>query len=107
MSAKPKRPRTARRERERASQKLGDAREKLARLEAGGAPERPLDVDSASVVEPRVRAEPCLRCGAGVRVDDHRAETIGGRRLRVVVAKCSQCGAPRTWYFRLASDLPS
>ncbi|MBI3200471.1 MAG: hypothetical protein HYZ29_02940 [Myxococcales bacterium] len=107
MSPKPKRPRTVKRERERASQKLGDAREKLARLEAGGAPERPLDVESASVVEPRVRAEPCLRCGSSVRVDDHRAETVGGRRLRVVVAKCSQCGAGRRWYFRLASDLPS
>ncbi len=106
MSGK-KRPRTERRERERAAQKLGEAREKLARLEAGGAPERPLDVASASVIEPRVRSEPCLRCNAAVRVDDHRAAVVGQRRLRVVRGKCSHCGAVRDWYFRLTSELAS
>lgn len=106
MSAK-RRPRTERRERERAADKLADAREKLARLEAGGAPDRPLGVTSASVMEPRVRAEPCLRCNAAVRIDDHRAAVVGQRRLRIVRAKCSHCGAVRDWYFQLTSDLAS
>lgn len=99
--------RAARRARERAREKLGRAREKLWRLEPGGSPSRPLEVSSASVIEPCASSEPCLACGSGVRVSDHRAETVEGRRLRVVETACVQCGARRTWYFRLAAELLS
>jgi hypothetical protein len=99
--------RAERRARERASGKLADAREKLSRLEPGGAPERPIDVVSASVIESRARAEACLRCGREVRAVEHRAETVEGRRLRVVKTTCPHCNASRVWYFRLGAELPS
>jgi hypothetical protein len=99
--------RAERRARERSAEKLADAREKLWRLETGGAAERPIEVASASVIEPRARAEACLRCGAAVRSVEHRAEVVAGRRLRVVTATCSHCGAARVWYFRLGSELAS
>ena len=101
MVGKKKRARTLRRERDRVLQKLGDQREKLARLEAGGSPRRPLTVSSASQVEPRAENEPCLRCGEAVRAVDHDARTIDGARLRVVTTRCPQCGARRTLYFQL------
>lgn len=70
MSAKPKRPRTARRERERASQKPGRRPGEAGAAEAGGAPERPLDVDSASVVDPACAPYPACAavpaCGSTI-----------------------------------------
>ena len=45
-----KRSRTERREREREAKKLAEARVKLAALEPGGAPDRPVEVTSASGV---------------------------------------------------------
>lgn len=104
---KKKSERAERRARERARDKLADAREKLWRLEPGGSPARPIEIASASVIESRARAEACLRCGAAVRSADHRAETIDGRRLRVVTTTCVACGGARTWYFRLGADLAS
>ena len=94
-------PRAERRALARAADKLGHAREKLAKLEAGGAPERPIDVVSASQVEPIALSAQCLRCEAPVRVEEHAAETIEGRRLRVVCVICPQCAAQRTLYFRI------
>jgi hypothetical protein len=88
----------------RAAQKLATRREKLAALEAGGAPDRPIDVASASTVEVHARGEPCLRCGGSCRLADHTAETIGDRRLRVVTVVCPQCGARRAWYFRILHE---
>jgi hypothetical protein len=104
---KKKSARAERRELARTREKLARSREKLWSLETGGSPERPLDVASASVIEPRATSEPCFRCGAYPRQVEHRAETIAGRRLRVVVARCPECGALRTWYFRLGSELAS
>ena len=57
-----KRPRTERRERERALDKLARDREKLARLELGGSAERPIELESASQVEPHARSLRCTRC---------------------------------------------
>jgi len=99
--------RAERRALQREQQKLAEARAKLARLEAGGSPTRPLPVASASVVESRAEAEACLSCGAAVRAVDHRAATIEGRRLRVVETACSHCAAKRVWYFRLGAELAS
>lgn len=107
MKKKPKSARALRRARERAVEKLALSREKLWKLEPGGSAERPIDVASASVVEPRALAEACLRCGALPRSVEHRAESLEGRRLRVVTATCAQCGATRVWYFRLSSELLS
>jgi hypothetical protein len=100
-----KRPeRTERRARERAARELVRDREKLAKLSPGGAPERPIDVESSAVIEGRVRSTPCAQCEGAYRVLDHRAEGSG---LRAVAARCQRCGVPRTLWFRLVSREPS
>lgn len=103
-----KRSRTERREREREAVKLAKARLKLAALEPGGAPDRPIDVESASTIEVHASSTPCASCGEhGVRVEEHTAETIGERRLRVVRVLCPRCGVRRDVFYRIAATLPS
>jgi hypothetical protein len=104
---KPKSARASRRQAERAREKLAKQRMALAALEPGGVPERPLEVDSASVIESRAETFECLHCGGRVRSLDHRAEVVGERRLRVAVVRCASCGAERTIYFKLGTVLPS
>jgi len=99
--------RAERREAERATEKLGRAREALARLEAGGAAARPIEVDSASQIVPRVLAWPCLRCDGALRLDEHAAVTVGDVRLRLAKVHCASCGAKREVWFRIVTDLPS
>ncbi len=107
MSKKPKTERSARRAAERAREKLGLQRTRLARLDAGGAPDRPIEVASASLVEVRAEAEPCLYCDEPVRTVEHRAEVIDERRLRVAVVRCGHCGRERIVYFRIGTVLAS
>jgi hypothetical protein len=103
-----KRPRTERRERERAAVKLAEARLKLARLEPGGSPERPIEVDSASVVEPHALAIGCAACGEATRLEEHGVVHVpGARSLRVARVRCSRCGARREIFFRLGTTLAS
>lgn len=93
-----KRPRTERREAERAQAKLADARIKLATLEAGGAPDRAIAVGSASVIEVHAAGLPCVACGEAVRIDEH----IAGDGLRVVRVRCPRCGHRREIFFRIS-----
>jgi hypothetical protein len=102
MGAKKPSPRTIRRAQGRALEKLAGQREKLARLEAGGSPEHPATLESASQIEVHARSLRCLRCDAALRVDEHLAQTIDGERLRVVKLACAACGGRRTVYFRIA-----
>ncbi|MBS2016067.1 MAG: hypothetical protein JST00_24515 [Deltaproteobacteria bacterium] len=103
-----KRARTERREAARAAAKLAQARMKLAALEEGGAPTRPIEVESASVVEPHASSMPCAACGAsGVRVEEHVAITVGEARLRVARVRCAQCSVKRDVFFRIGTTLPS
>ena len=105
---KPKRPgrlRTLQRTLERVKEKLAGAREKLAVMEDGGTPEFPLEVESASLVEPRAEALPCLRCESAMRSEEHAAETFEGESLRVVTLQCRSCSARRTVYFRIRPKL--
>ncbi len=81
---------------------LAQARDRLARLEAGGSPSLPIDVESASQIEVRALSTPCLRCQGPNRLDDHTAETLEGHAVRVVSVHCHHCGAPRVFYFRVA-----
>ena len=84
---KPPRARTLRRNLARAADKLGDQRERLAALEAGGSPERPLEVVSSAVIEVRALRDRCLRCdGRGVLVADRgRTRAASGQgELRVL-----------------------
>jgi hypothetical protein len=102
--------RSERREVERAGVKLAEARLKLASLEAGGSPERPIEVTSASIVEPHAAGLACAACGESTRVEEHSAETLPDqsgvpRSLRVVRVRCTRCGVVRNVYFRLGATL--
>lgn len=102
-----KRARAERRRRERALDKLGDAREKLARLTAGGAPERPIEVPSASVIEAHAVGLGCARCEGELRLVDHDAVRTEHGVLRRVRAQCKRCRAIREVWLRVAVQLPS
>jgi hypothetical protein len=105
---KPLAPRAERRAAQRSSDKLARQRERLAALEPGGSPERPLDVSSASLVESRALSQPCLRCGAAeTRLDEHAAASAGGHILRTVRTRCGRCGVPRTLYLRVVATGPN
>jgi ribosomal protein L44E len=99
--------RAERRAAARAADKLVRGKERLARLEEGGTPERPIEVESASQVEPHALAMRCLRCEGDNRLLEHAAETIGGERLRVVRMECPRCGTKRSVWMRIAPRLPS
>ena len=101
MAKKPKRARTVRREAERAAVELARSRERLFVLEKGGAPERPIDVDAVTVIEPRAAAVACPRCNAEQRVEEHAAVVVNGTRLREVRLQCRACGSRRSLWFRL------
>lgn len=100
MAKKKPRPRTERRIAERAAVKDAQAGLRLAALEAGGAPDRPIVVGTASVIEPQAGSMPCAACGSSVRPEEHRADVALG--LRIVRVRCSVCGVGRDLYFRIA-----
>jgi hypothetical protein len=97
----PERARTARRAALRAADKLADQRERLFSLEPGGTPERPIEIESPSVVEPRASALTCPRCEVAFRVVAHRAPSSAGMRLRQAEVACPRCGTHRSIWFRL------
>ena len=103
---KDRRPRTARRARERELKKDVRERERLVRALPGGSPERPLSAISPAVIEPSARSTPCHQCGGELAVDEHAAETHDGELLRVVRATCRRCGTHREIWFRLTPRLP-
>ncbi|MBX7197522.1 MAG: hypothetical protein K1X94_36085 [Sandaracinaceae bacterium] len=96
-----KRPRAERRQNDRDVAKLVEARTKLARLEAGGDPARPIEVPSASVIEVRALTHRCLACDGELRVHEHRA----AHDLREVELACKRCGRRRVLWLRVS--LPS
>lgn len=98
------RPRTEERERARQRDKLYQARLKLALLEPGGSIDRPLDVSSASVVEGRAEAEPCLRCNQPLRVADHATAESPNGLVRKVKLRCRECGASRELFVRIVGS---
>ena len=75
--------------------------ERLARLQPGGTPERPLPIESPAQVDVIAAATPCPLCGGTLRLAEHAAETLAGVRLRVAHLTCTRCRAPRALYFRL------
>ncbi len=109
-AARPKSKRTERREAERDAVKLAEARIRLASLEAGGSPERPIEVTSASIVEPHAASLGCAACGGTTRLEEHAAVTLPDssgvpRSLRVARTRCTRCGVQRQIYFRLGTTL--
>jgi len=93
----------ARRAQARAREQLARELERLASLEPGGAPERPIDIDSPALVEMRAVASTCPLCSGAVKLEEHAARTIDGARLRVATVSCTSCGARRERYFRLVA----
>jgi hypothetical protein len=99
--------RAARRAGARAADKLARDRERLARLSPGGSPDNPIEVTSASLVEPRARSMPCPRCEGEPLVEEHTAIVVDDRRLRVARTACKACGSRREIYFRIGTTLAS
>lgn len=99
--SKKKRPRTERRARAREAQKLGDAREKLARLSPGGTPARAIDVKTAAVVERVALALGCARCDGELRLEAHDALGTDHGPLRRVRGQCKRCRAIREVWLRV------
>lgn len=100
--SKKARPRTQARQAERAAQKLVRERERLAELEPGGTPARPIEVESAAVVEVQALGAPCIQCGGSMRLEEHAAEGHAGQLLRVVRMRCPSCGTRRVRWFRVS-----
>jgi hypothetical protein len=96
--AKNKRPRSERRQVERALRKDVGARQRLIAAGPGGARDRPLAVTSASVIEGQARSVPCIQCGGQLDLLHHAAE---GGALRVLKLICRLCHAPREIWFRI------
>ena len=107
MSKRKPTARNLRREAARTGEKLARDRQRLARMEEGGSPERPIEVESASQIEPHAMSLVCLRCEGSNRLEEHAAATVEGDRLRVVRLACARCGTRRELWFRIALKLPS
>jgi hypothetical protein len=99
--ARPPRPRRKQREQERALRKLVRRTEGLAGELPGGAPERPIDVASASVVDGKARATPCIQCGGDLELRGDRATSTARGVLREIAVACRRCHASRTLWFRI------
>lgn len=97
--------RKSRRAQEREHANLRRDLERLASLEEGGAPRRPIVVDTPAVVEIRAVARPCPLCDGTLKLEQHAAEEIDGERLRVADLVCAHCGVRRRRYFRLAGPV--
>jgi hypothetical protein len=76
---------------------------KLMDLEPGGSPERPLDVATAALVEPKARSVPCPRCEDPFDVEAHEAHTDTHGRLREAKLRCRTCGLTRSLWFRIVA----
>jgi len=94
--------RRTRRARARAQRSLVRDQERLARLQLGGVPARPIPVASPAEVDVIATAMPCPLCAGTLRMTEHAAEIVGGVRLRVARLVCTACRAPRAVWFRLA-----
>jgi hypothetical protein len=103
MAARTPKTRTLRRARGRMQEKLVRDLERLARLEPGGAADRPIDVASPAQVDVMAEARPCPLCQGSLRLIEHAAATVDGVRLRVAHLACTACGVRRHVYFRLSA----
>ena len=100
---RPPRPRRQQREPQRAFRKTVRQLERLAAELPGGSPGRPIDVASASVVETKARAIPCVQCEAiEMELRGDRATSTARGVLRELAMVCRQCHAPRGVWFRVA-----
>ena len=104
MAVRTPRARTRRRARDREQEQLVRDLERLARLEPGGAADRPIAIASPAQVEVRAEAGPCPLCQGSLRLLEHAAATVDGVRLRIAHLACTACGTRRQIYFRLTEQ---
>jgi len=102
---KKKRARTEQRVRQRDAQKLVRDRERAAELDVGGSPDRPIVVESSSVIEVRARSLRCPQCDAECQILEHTAERIAEVLLRAVKVRCLRCAIERTRWFKIEAPL--
>jgi len=102
-----RKPRAQRRAEGRRDAKIVRERERLATLEPGGTPERPIEVVTAALVEPKARSTPCPVCSAAVRVAEHTARSVRGVPLRLAHVACPMCGHARVIYFVIREPMPN
>ena len=101
---RPPRPRRQLREQQRVLRKTVRQLERLAAELPGGSPERPIDVSSASVVETKARAIPCVQCEAlELELRGDRATSTARGILRELTMVCRQCHAARAVWFRISA----
>jgi len=102
--SRPPRPRRQQREQQRTLRKSVRQLQRLAAEMRGGSPERPIDVASASVVETKARAVPCVQCEATeMELRGDRATSTARGVLRELAMVCRQCHATRALWFRVAT----
>jgi len=105
MTKKPPRPRAARRAAAQANRRAVERVEKLGTQLPGGAPDQPLRVTSASVVEVRARAARCLVCDGELELRAHVSDGGSPGDLRRVELVCRACGRLRRLWFRVEPAL--
>lgn len=103
MAPKKPRVRTERRAADRAAEAVTRTRDRIARLEPGGARDWPIVVDSAVVIDARAAATPCAHCGGPLKVLDHDARAVDDQRRREVRARCQRCSRDRTLWFEIVA----
>ena len=83
----------------------------------GGGADRPIEVISASQIEPRAEREPCPRCGGRFHVETHEVQAFeddplatgvvaGVKLLRQVICRCGSCGVERPTWFCIRGPAP-
>lgn len=83
------------------SEPLARARQQLFELEPGAARARPVEVSSASVIEPKAESTLCPRCGGHFEVEEHEAHSATHSRVRELKVRCRFCGDRRSLWFRI------
>jgi hypothetical protein len=98
---RPRRPRSEARAAVRARDKLIAKRLKLFARSPGGAPVRPIELESAAEVESHAGSLGCPACDGRLRVMEHTAQTLDGVRLREAHVSCLDCRRRFSIWFRL------
>lgn len=97
--------RAQRRAQDRRADKLAREAGRLFELSPGGSAAHPIELVSASEVEPYACGVPCPACLGELNLQAHEATTVNGARLRVTRMRCKTCGRDRSLWFRIGPVL--
>ena len=62
-------------------------------------------MEASSQIEVRAESLECPICSGSLKVLEHEAGVLAGRRLRLVDVKCRFCGDQRRLYFQIVPTL--